>query len=161
MAAYLFTWNPARWNWPDLHDRIMEIKQHGYCRERWGCAATTKIRTGDRAFLIKLGQEPRGIMASGWVAGEVYEDLHWDTDQHAQRKMARYVDVDWDTLLDPESDLFPRGWLTSPVYANMRWEPRASGARIPATVAEQLEQDWAVFLTRPHTHNGQLQTTSR
>lgn len=150
MATYLFTWNPARWGWPYLRDSIRDIKQNGHCRERWGCAATNKIRPGDRAFLIKLGQEPRGIVASGWVASEVYEAQHWDD----PGKLTRYVEVDWETLLDPTTDLFPRDWLMSPVYARMRWEPRASGARIPDEVAAQLEEDWVMFLSRPTINNG-------
>jgi 5-methylcytosine-specific restriction protein A len=152
MTTYLFTWNPARWNWPYLRDSIKTIKQTGHCHEHWGCAATKKIRPGDRAFLMKLGQEPRGLMGSGWVVSEVYDAQHWGSDDSG--KLTRYVEIDWETLLDPTTDLFPREWLTSPVYAKMRWAPRASGARIPDDVAAQLEQDWAKFLARPNINNG-------
>src|SRR5262245_61555736 len=134
MATYLFTWNPARWDWPYLHDSIMEIQKNGHCRERWGCAATTKIQAGDRAFLIKLGEEPRGLMASGWVASQVYQAQHWDTAKQAHGRMTRYVEVDWETLLDPHINIFPRAWLASPIYANTHWEPRASGTRIAVPV---------------------------
>jgi 5-methylcytosine-specific restriction protein A len=160
MATYLFTWNPARWDWPSLPDHIAEIRKTGRCRERWGCAATKKIRPGDRAFLIKLGVEPRGLMASGWAASEVYEDAHWRADQQRQGNLTRYVDIDWETLLDPTLYLFPRAWLASPVYAPMHWEPRASGVRIPDRVAEHLEQDWAKFLAGLAENYGQLQTAS-
>lgn len=152
MTTYLFTWNPARWDWPYLKDSRMEIKKNGHCRERWGCAATKKIRPGDRAFLMKLGAEPRGLVGSGWVVSEVYEDKHWETEDPG--KLTRYVDVDWDTLLDPTTDIFPHDWLTSPMYARMRWAPRASGARIPDEVAIQLEQDWARFLARADVQHG-------
>ncbi len=149
MATYLFTWNPARWDWTYLQDSIAEVKENGYCGERWSCGVTKKIQTGDRAFLIKLGEEPRGIVAAGWVANDVYEDRHWDKDKKAKGRIALYVDVDWDTILDPDIEIFPRVWLDSGIYSNMHWEPQASGIRIPDDGAEQLEKDWAKFLNRP------------
>ncbi len=149
MATYLFTWNPARWDWTYLQDSIAEVKQNGYCSESWSCGVTKKIRTGDRAFLMKLGGEPRGIVASGWVASDVYPYRHWDKDKKAKGKTALYVDVDWDTLLDPDIEIFPRAWLASDMYLKMHWEPQASGVRIPDDVAEQLEKDWSRFLNRP------------
>jgi len=148
MATYLFTWNPARWDWTYLQDSIAEVKENGYCSERWSCGVTKKIRTDDRAFLMKLGEEPRGIVASGWIASDIYEDKHWNQDKEAKGKTALYVDLDWDTLLDPDIGIFPRAWLDSGIYAKMRWEPQASGIRILDDVAEQLEKDWAKFLNR-------------
>lgn len=161
MATYLFTWNPARWAWPYLRESIREIQQTGHCRERWGCAATKAIQPGDRAFLIKLGTEPRGLIASGRAASAVYDDQHWDAARQPPGKLTRYVEVDWETLLDPAVQLFPRAWLASPVYAPMRWEPRASGVRIPDAIAEHLERDWATFLARLAEDHGQFQTASR
>ncbi len=75
IALYLFTWNPTRWDWNYLQS-IAEVKENGYCTGRWSCGVTKKIKTGDRAFLIKLGEEPRGIVASGWVTSDIYEDKH-------------------------------------------------------------------------------------
>ena len=149
MSTYLFTWNPARWDWTYLQQSIAKVKENGYCPERWSCGVTKKIHTGDRAFLIKLGEEPRGIVAAGWVASDVYEDRHWEKDRRAMGRSALYVDVDWDTILDPDADIFARVWLDSGTYSNMHWEPRASGIRIPDDVAEHLEKDWAKFLNRP------------
>ena len=145
MTAYLLTWNPERWNWSYLQKSIVEVKTQGYCRERWGCGATKKIMPGDRVFLMKLGKEPRGIVASGWVTTKVYEDLHWDEMASKRGETALYVDVHFDTLLDPEMDIFPRAWLNSGVYTSMNWEPRASGVTIPDDIAAQLEKDWAQF----------------
>ncbi len=149
MTAYLLTWNPARWEWSYLQKSIAEVKTQGYCRERWGCGATKKIAPGDRVFLMKLGKEPRGIVASGWATTRVYEDLHWDETARRRGKTTLYVDVRFDTLLDPAVDIFPRAALNSGLYAGMNWEPRASGAAIPGDIAAQLEQDWAQFLGGP------------
>jgi 5-methylcytosine-specific restriction protein A len=79
----------------------------------------------------------------------VYEGKHWDKEKSAKGKTALYVDGDWDTLLDPNIDIFPRDWLRNGIYTKMHWEPQASGVKIPIDVAEQLEKDWAKFLDRP------------
>jgi 5-methylcytosine-specific restriction protein A len=147
MTSYLFTWNPARWDWTYLQESIAEVKNNGYCRERWSCGVTKRIKSGDRAFLIKLGKEPRGILASGWVSSEVYPDKHWN--KQSKSRDALYVNVDWDTILDPQVSIFPRDWLSSGVFLKMHWEPQASGTRIPEDVSDQLEKDWAKLLERP------------
>jgi 5-methylcytosine-specific restriction protein A len=148
MATYLLTWNPARWQWEDLEESIKEIERHGYHEYSWSCGVTKKIRPGDRVFLIKLGVEPRGIVASGWAVSEVYRDRHWDR-QARKGKTALYIDVHFDTILDPDKEIFPRAWLDNGIYKKMHWEPQASGVTIPDEVAEQLERDWAKFLKRP------------
>ncbi|HET7089019.1 MAG TPA: DUF3883 domain-containing protein [Anaerolineae bacterium] len=149
MATYLLTWNPARWNWVDLHDDIQAIQTHGYFSDSWGSGATRRIVPGDRVFLIKLGKGPRrGLMASGWATSEIYPGEHWDEAARAKGKTAWHVDVDFDTILDPEVDIFPHAWLDHGIYTKMKWEPRASGTIIPADVAAKLEQDWARFLNR-------------
>jgi 5-methylcytosine-specific restriction protein A len=149
MATYLLTWNPARWQWENLEESISEIERHGYHEGSWSSGVTKKIRPDDRVFLIKLGEEPRGIVASGWAVSEVYEDQHWDSQARAKGKTALYIDVHFDTILDPEKGIFPRARLDNGIYAKMHWEPQASGVTIPDEVAEQLERDWAQFLKRP------------
>lgn len=125
------------------------MKENGYCSDRWSCGVTKKIIPDDRAFLIKLGQEPRGIVASGWVTSDVYEAKHWIKIKKAKGETALYVDVHWDAILDPDRDIFRRIWLDGGIYSKMHWAPQASGIQIPDDVAEHLEKDWAKFLNRP------------
>ena len=121
MTTYLFTWNPARWNWTYLQKSIAKVRENGYCSEPWSCGVTKRITSGDRAFLIKLGDKKRGIVASGWVSSNVYQDRHWNTE--SKSKTALYVDIDWDTILDPDVNILPRDWLSSGAYLKMHWEP--------------------------------------
>lgn len=149
MATYLLTWNPARWSWDNLQGCIETIETQGYHLERWSCGVTKKIRPDDRVFLIKLGEEPRGIVASGWATSEFYEGRrrHWN--KAAKSKTALYIDVHFDTILDPNKHVFPCARLYDGVYDKMNWSPQASGATIPDDVATQLEKDWARFLNHP------------
>ena len=50
---------------------------------------------------MRLGQEPRGIVASGRATSAPYEDHHWDL--HGATRTALNVDLDLDTLVDAES----------------------------------------------------------
>lgn len=146
MTTYLLTWNPNRWPWTDLHDNIKEIKNQGFHLDTWSCGVTKKIEPDDRVFLIKLGkEEPRGIIASGWATSHFFEEEHWDDDQALAGKTALYIEVHFDTILDP-GKIFPRQVLDNGIYTKMNWEPQASGITIPDDVAVQLEIDWANFV---------------
>ena len=147
MTTYLLTWNPERWQWDDIQDDIALITKKGGCDGRWSSGVTKKIQPNDRIFLMKLGsQKPRGIMASGWATSEVFQDIHWGDDS----KLAFYVDVHFDTIIDPNQEsIFPIELLQNGIYSSVNWTPQASGMGIPDNVAEQLEKDWARFLNRP------------
>ena len=149
MATYLLTWNPARWQWTDLQECINNIERKGYHLDSWGSGVTKKVQPGDRVFLIKLGEEPRGIMASGWAISGVYIGKHWDKAIQAKGKKALYIDVRFDTILDPDKAVFPRARLDDGIYGKMHWDSRASGITIPDDVAARLEIEWAQLLNQP------------
>ncbi len=144
MTTYLLTWNPKMWGWDKIQDNIAHIIQNGFYYERWSCGVTKRIQPSDRIFLMKLGSpEPRGIVASGWATSEVFQDTHWGNDS----KLSLYVDVHFDTIIDPNQDaVFPLELLQDGIYASVNWTPQASGMHIPDNVSEQLEIDWAKFL---------------
>ena len=71
MTTWLLAWNPHRWEWEDLDERVQEVEAHGASWDRWSYGRTKKIKKGDRVFLIKLGPEPRGLIGSGWTGSSV------------------------------------------------------------------------------------------
>lgn len=99
MTTYLLAWNPKRWHWDDLPDRVREIEQKGSTVRRWSCGNSTQIRQGDRLFLIRLGEEPKGILASGNADSDWHEDSHWERNKARTGEMSHYVDVRFDALL--------------------------------------------------------------
>lgn len=146
MPTYLLTWNPERWQWNYIQKSIAQIETDGFCFEPWSVGVTKKIHTGDRVFLMKLGEKPRGISASGWVTSDTYEDKHWGDSS----KTALYVDVHFDTIIDPNQEsIFSIELLQDKIYSGVNWTPQASGMIIPDNVAENLEKDWAKFLNLP------------
>ena len=147
MATYLLTWNPKKWHWwgDNLEDDFE--KDGDMYFGSWSCGKSKNIHPDDRVFLIRLGKEPRGIVASGWADSEVYEGKHWDEELAATGKTTRYIDVRLDTLLDAGSEnIFPRRNLDRGILGRVHWDTQLSGIRIPDDVAAKLEDEWADFL---------------
>lgn len=146
MATYLLTWNPKRW--PSYFtDELDSLDERGFCEGSWSVGVTKRIVPGDRIFLMKVGQFGRGLVASGWAISNVYPGNHWedDTDPDATHRSALYVDVRWDTVLDPYGDILPHQELKDRVSSEMKWTPQNSGVSIRNDIAAQLEHTWARF----------------
>ena len=143
MATYLLTWNPDDWPWDDLQANVEDLAQHGSHLGRWSTGVSNKIQPKDRLFLIRLGREPKGIIGSGWAKSKVYKAPH----RHEKGKVAKYVDVDYDVLINPELNprhVLPRKKLNN--LGKMHWDSQSSGTTIPEGVARRLEELWAKFL---------------
>lgn len=148
MKAYLFTWNPKQWVWEDLAIRAEENLLGKMVSEPWSCHANAKrIKTGDRAFLIRLGEEPKGIMASGWVSSEPKLGVHWNEEKAALGKMTSFANCEWEKLLNPEVNVpLLLSELDSGKLGLMHWTPQSSGVQIPDEIAIELEEKWAVHI---------------
>jgi 5-methylcytosine-specific restriction protein A len=42
--------------------------------DRWSSGVSKRLQKGDRFFLIQLGEEPKGIFASGKIVKASFED---------------------------------------------------------------------------------------
>jgi 5-methylcytosine-specific restriction enzyme A len=157
MTTYLLTWNPAKWPWPELPDCIQEFEATGHRLERWSCGRNRKIVEGDRVFLLRQGLEPRGIVGSGRVATDVFDDWHWDEAKRAAGQRTWCIEVDFDVLLNAEREpILPRAQLNEGVLGQMYWDSQSSGILIPDEVAQQLERKWKQLTTKyqqPTTHD--------
>ncbi|HPO07503.1 MAG TPA: HNH endonuclease [bacterium] len=140
MNTILFTWNPRKWEWNDLPQAVVEANLYGRFVERWSCGITRHISPGDRAFLMRLGVSPKGLMGSGVVLTTPEEGPHWDIQQAANGDTAFYVYVLFDVL--NEIPLIAEDLLSSPELAVENWYPQASGTFIRPQVAEKLEEHW-------------------
>lgn len=143
--AYLFAWNAIKWPWPDIADSIKEIKQTGITAQPWTCASHRTVKPGDRAFLVKLGSEPKGVMGSGYVSSFPFQDVNY-----SGRQVKRVI-VNFDILLNPETErVLPLPDLKQGVMAKQLWSPQASGIAIKPDVLPELEEVWREFL---YNHN--------
>ncbi|MEL1246315.1 hypothetical protein AAEO56_18730 [Flavobacterium sp. DGU11] len=141
MKSYLFAWNPDKWKWPELKQDIAELKATGVFVDSWSCASHRSIRISDKAYIIKLGKEPRGIMGSGFVSSEPFTDEDW------QGKQRIRVLINFEILIDPyKSPILPMDILESGSLAAQHWTTQSSGISIKPGVAADLEETCKDFL---------------
>lgn len=151
MSTYLLTWNSDPSNWSEtstIYNDVKKIQRKGILKGYWSTGNTKRIVAGDRIFLIKLRKEPKGIVASGWAISDSFEDGHWNEELASEGKTANYVQINFDTIVEPEK-CFPRKKLEKGIFAKMNWSPAASGITIKEEIAEKLEDEWAKFLGNP------------
>ena len=146
MRTWLFTWNPSRWQWDDKFDGYLEMKnqitQTGVSYSTWSCGNNKSIKKGDRIFLIRLGVEPRGIMASGYAATDVFEGPHWDVQREALGIKCRRLFIEFDRIQDPMTEdiiMMDKLMEVNPKY---KWSSQTSGIEIPAHIADEVERVW-------------------
>lgn len=143
--AYLFCWNPNKWNWEYLDDEIQEFREQGALSGWWTCLSHKQIQAGDRAFLLKLGVHPKGIFASGYISARPSLGEHWNKG----KKEGYSVPIEYDFMVHPLNDsLLTLDYLKQGNLKNQNWTPQGSGVLIKKDVAENLERVWFNFLTR-------------
>jgi 5-methylcytosine-specific restriction protein A len=132
MSAYLMVWNPKSWDWKNLKTEIQQVKAGGICETYWSCGVTKRIKSGDRLFLVKVGTQPKGIIASGYATSDVEDD-----------NGTLRVHADFDILLDPDKDeILGMDILTKGRLSVQNWTPQASGPSIKDEIIEELEEKW-------------------
>jgi 5-methylcytosine-specific restriction protein A len=146
MPAYLLTWNPKRFSWDNLGEMSDAVQNGSAVVDSWSCGNNKSIQKGDRVFLIRLGIPPKGIMGSGHVVDDSYTAPHWDAERAEQGEVCRFVDIQFDRLLDPLQDtILPRDLLNWPPFNKVHWGTQSSGIRIADDVATELELLWSNY----------------
>lgn len=142
--TYLFVWNPSKWNWITLEEKIEQLKISGNVTEKWSCRSYKTIKPGDRAFLARVASEPRGIFAAGYVASKPFLSKHWS----GEGKDVFRVLIDFEVLLNPEKEpILTLDILNTGNLENQQWSPQSSGISIKSDLVDELEALWFNFLT--------------
>lgn len=143
MNTFLLAWNPKRWKWHDLESVRQKLLQGTEVDRLWSCRSS-KVEIGDRIFIIRLGEEPKGIFASGYVT-EKTEGQHWD---ESKNELIPYVRVKFDKLINPDIKgvkMLFMGELESKDFQPMHWITQMSGVQIGDVVADHLEEVWKQY----------------
>ena len=142
MATFLFAWNPKKWEWKEdeLTKQVLTVASTGSAEDSWSCGNRKDLPIGSRFFLIRLGEEPKGIIGSGKTISSPELRSHWDATLKRQGKNALYVDIKFDFL--SKEPLVTWGELQEFPYSNVSWGIQASGVLLPDTVADELEKLW-------------------
>jgi 5-methylcytosine-specific restriction protein A len=140
MRTFLLSWNPNQWRWDYLHDSIRHVTSQGFSDDHWSCGNRRDIDMGDRFFLIRLGKNPRGIVASGFVTSPAFDGPHWDEDRAVDGDTSIYVNVRFDAIT--ENPTIPIAELDQPPMESVHWHSQSSGTQIEAAVAAAVEELW-------------------
>lgn len=140
--TFLLTYNIDKWQWDNFEQAQKSLMDEGRYIDSWSCGNSKKLRTGDRIFLIKLGKEPRGIMASGLVFDSVYEAPHWNEDRRVNGELTNYVNVDFDVIRNPVSNDMLLMEQLKEIDSQFKWSSQSSGIEIPEHIASKLEILW-------------------
>jgi 5-methylcytosine-specific restriction protein A len=146
MNTYLFVWNPAVWNWTHLEQSIELLNKTGSHSEAWSCSSYKKVKPGDRAFLVRVGKSPKGIIASATITSNPFFSEFRSGEDKAVPRMR--VMLEFDILLNAEKepiltlDILKQGKLSS-----QNWLPQASGISIRPELVDELEAVWFDFIT--------------
>jgi len=140
-ATYLISWNPLRWEWPSFaKDREVTIAGRTVTH-RWR-TSSKKPKVDDRVYLLRTGQEPRGVIARGRVAKAVYPDAHWDEAKAHNGETTDFIDVEFEDIRDSAMDAFVPVELLASKIAGQDWSPQSSGIVIKPAGVRALDRLW-------------------
>ena len=130
------------WTWKehDLTKLVLKVARTGSANGSWSCGNRKDLPIGSRFFLIRLGQEPKGIVGSGRTKSEPESESHWDPSLRRQGKKALYVELIFDFL--SKEPLITWEELQESPYSKVSWGIQASGMLLPDAVVEALELLW-------------------
>lgn len=121
--AFLFGWNPEQRNPESLAVAVTEVEERGATTLAWRSGNRRSLPINSRAFLIRLGAEPRGIIGVGWTRSD-------PNDEPA-------VDIEFQVLR--EEPIVPFATLQLPPFSDFQWSIQASGVAIPTALAADLD----------------------
>jgi hypothetical protein len=147
MAAFLLSWNPAKYPWDDLRKNIARVRRRGFVSGRWSCGSRTDLPKGSEFFLIRLGPALKGIVGRGVTASDPFEDKHGVSEKRRQKTKALYVKVRFTDL--NETPIIPWEELQQPPLSRFKWSIYASGVALPEAIAVELDRRWMARKT-PH-----------
>ncbi|MDK8522295.1 AAA family ATPase [Granulicatella sp. UMB5615A] len=133
--AYLLTWNPENWNWPDYKEKVKVIKEGKTFIESW-TSSSKQPKVGDQVFLLK---NKVGIIGHGHVEKASYDAPHYNSEKAQEGLTTNHIDVKFDWLMDEiENNYIPIDLLES-VFSKQTWRPQSSGIEIKEEYINDLE----------------------
>lgn len=128
------------WNWPELGREIRKADRRGHVDIEWASGRIRAIEPGSRAFMVRLGVPPKGIIGSGYTLTAPEEGEHWVAAKAKAGIPGLYLKMRFEVLLEIPAVTFDD--LAKPPFSRFRWGIRQSGTRLPSSLAEELEALW-------------------
>lgn len=140
--AWLLTWNPNNWEWND-YENAAWFTLNGLEHEViWSCSST-HVSIGDRVYLMMYGVgEQSGIVGSGRVIKESFEDDHWDAEKSAKGIKWRKIGVTFDRIINYKTHEILKQSVLKTLFPEQQWSPQSSGISIKKEYLHDLEVEW-------------------
>lgn len=144
-TAYLLTWNPSGFPFSRFKPAADLVRDQGSATLGWSSGNRTHVSVGDRVFLMRQGEEPRGLVGSGRITEGVKVLPHYNEQERRDGKTYNQVMVLWDTL--QELPVLPVDELTSRTGEEDLWKRQVGGTEIKKEVLDRLEPAWEEALS--------------
>ena len=145
----LLSWKPevSVWDYEKVYSEIQNSKK--VKTTGWRTRTLQEVKIGMEVFIMKLGEEPKGIIAHGHVVKGLY--LENET---------YYVDIEFDSIqnADDEKEIISLAELKNK-FKSKTWDSQgdAVGSYIDETILPELKEMWNKLINREEnskTSNG-------
>ena len=105
----------------------------------WSIAEYDKAHAGDRFVFIKVGYDrPTGIVGVGQFTSEPYCGEDWS----GQGRKIYYMDMDWEAVVNPTSDLVLKTHELIKAIPEVMWSKGRAGVMVAPEIAEKIDALW-------------------
>ena len=143
MHTWLLSWNPKNWEWSTFFRDRATAASNLPVNETWRCANSTAA-VGDAVYLVRTGEEPRGIIAHGIITKNPFDAAHHDPARAANGEKSQFVGIDFNDIRDPTQDEFLSiSTLEAEVDPEQVWSPQSSGIAINERAPQRARRSWS------------------
>ena len=134
--GFLLGWNPNSKEWHWDYEKVYSEIQNGKKVKTtgWRTRAIQEVKIGMEVFIMKLGEEPKGIIAHGHVVKEPYLE-----------NKTYYVDIEFDSIqnVDDEKNIISLTELKNK-FKDKKWDSQgdAVGSYIDEAILQELREMW-------------------
>jgi 5-methylcytosine-specific restriction protein A len=151
MRTFLLAWNPHKWSEEYFSEYVEDFHNNGRARGSWSVGQRRDLPVGSRLFLVRVGDQPKGLIASGWARSTPAKGPHWDQAEAESGKTRWGIEVEFDYI--QPTPVLPIDDLKDSPFDEAVWLIQGSGVELQPNVAAALEARWAIAT---HVASGQL-----
>ena len=135
-ASWLLAWNPKNYDWENedkeysLDTMFKTVKSGRGFYVSWRCVST-KIRCGDTVFFVRVGTEPKGIFASGYIIADSFIE---DGTRYAEVLITKAIDFRTNEIISQQT--------LKQHFSDQQWSPQGSGISIKSNAAKWIIENW-------------------
>lgn len=152
MATFLLYWNPYfssyklnrflnDFNFPKGKDVFTDTDDWDHSPDyfNWSIIEHEKARKGDRFVFIRVGnKKPTGIIGIGTFTSDPYVDEDWS----GQGRKIYYMDMRWESVVNPTSDKVLKTNVLIDAIPEVIWSKGKAGVEVAPEIATKIEDLW-------------------